>query len=47
MAEIQMSPHVQAAYKDAVDNVIFHKMGSDQLCPTHIRNHFCDLSEFL
>jgi hypothetical protein len=25
MAEIQMSPHVQAAYKDAVDNVIFHK----------------------
>jgi hypothetical protein len=25
MAEIQMSPHVQAAYKDAVDNIIFHK----------------------
>jgi hypothetical protein len=24
MAEIQMPPHVQAAYKDAVDNVIFH-----------------------
>jgi hypothetical protein len=25
MAEIQMPPHVQAAYKDAVDNIIFHK----------------------
>jgi hypothetical protein len=24
MAEIQMPPHVQAAYKDAVDNIIFH-----------------------
>src|SRR5207344_1039416 len=24
MAEIQMPPHVQAAYKDAVDNTIFH-----------------------
>src|SRR5260370_19180040 len=25
MAEIQMPPHVQAAYKDAVDNTIFHQ----------------------
>ena len=24
MAEVQMPPHVQAAYKDAVDNIIFH-----------------------
>ena len=50
MAEIQMPPHVQAAYKDAVDNVIFHNR--QQWVATNYAlliyaAIFCDLSEVL
>jgi hypothetical protein len=49
-AERQMPEHVKAAYRGAVDNILFLKMAAvagDQLCPTSICGCFPNLGSLL
>ena len=49
-AERQMPGHVKAAYRDAVDNILFLKrqlVAGDQLCPTSICGYFPNLGSLL
>jgi hypothetical protein len=49
-AERQMPEHVEAAYRDAVENILFLKkaaVAGDQLCSTSICGYFRNLSSLL